>query len=58
MKNILIKLFCRHKYEQIAWYEEWDECRQERYSERLYRCTKCGKEILVDGRYDPYSKRS
>ena len=52
--NFFRKLFCRHNYEKIAWCEEYDENRNERYAARLYKCNKCGKEIWVDGRYDPY----
>lgn len=54
MIRFLRKLFCKHNYQEIAWYEEYDEHRNERYSVRLYKCNKCGKEIWVDGRYDPY----
>jgi hypothetical protein len=52
--NKLKQLFCKHIYIKFAWYEEYDERRNERYAVRLYRCDKCGKEICVDGRYDPY----
>lgn len=54
MKEFLRKLFCKHDYKKIAWCEEYDEYRNERYAARLYKCNKCGKEIWVDGRYDPY----
>ena len=53
MKNIL-KWFCKHDYEKIGWYEQ-----QEygiRYPIRIYKCTKCGKVIYVDGRKDRYAK--
>lgn len=50
MKKLLRKLFCRHNYEKIAWYEAYDSKRNERYATRVYRCTKCGKRIEVDGR--------
>lgn len=46
------RLFCRHDFEQIAWRESIDG--GVRYSERLYKCTKCGKEAWIDGRNDPY----
>lgn len=52
--KFLRKLFCKHNYEKVAWCEEYDEHRNERYAARLYKCNKCGKEIWVDGRYDPY----
>lgn len=52
----LRKIFCRHEFVKYAWYEEYDNRRNERYAVRLYRCEKCGKEIQVDGRYDPYWK--
>ena len=54
MKNFLKKIFCRHDYEKISWYEEYDNFRNERYAMRQYKCNKCGKKIWVDGRYDPY----
>ena len=46
----LTALFCNHAYEKVA----WKECQQNniRFSMRLYKCTKCGKEIWVDGRKD------
>ena len=47
-------IFCKHNYQKIAWCEEYDKHRNERYAARLYKCNKCGKEIWVDGRYDPY----
>ena len=54
MKNFLKRLFCKHDYKKIVWCEDYDWIRNERYSMRLYRCNKCGKEIWVDGRCDPY----
>jgi len=56
MKNFLKRLFCKHQYEKISWYEKYDECTPctLRYSIRIYRCVKCRKEIEVDGRYDKY----
>ena len=48
------RLFCKHNYKKIAWQEEYDQVYNERYAERLYECSKCGKRIWVDGRYDPY----
>lgn len=42
---------CRHQYEKVAWREEYDEVRHERYAMRLYRCVNCGKEKWVDGRF-------
>lgn len=56
MKDFLRRLFCKHNYKKIAWCEEYDSCRNERYSVRQYLCVKCGKKIWVDGRCDPYSK--
>lgn len=53
IKNIK-KLFCKHDYKKLAWREKYDQVYNERYSERLYNCSKCGKRIWVDGRYDPY----
>ena len=50
----LKKLFCRHDYRKIGWEEAMDYRRNERYTIRTYACDKCGKKILVDGRYDPY----
>lgn len=52
MKQFIKRTFCKHKYHQISWREEYDKYRNERYSMRLYQCEKCGKEIWIDGRYD------
>lgn len=53
MKDFLKKIFCIHDYEKISWYEEYDKNTNMRYSLRMYRCTKCGKKLQVDGRRDP-----
>ena len=37
------KLFCRHKYNKISYYEEYDKYRNIRYSVRFYKCEKCGQ---------------
>ena len=50
--NRLKQIFCKHKYEQISYQEKLDTYKNERYSLRLYKCQKCGKEIWVDGRTD------
>jgi len=50
--KILKSLFCRHDYHKIDWREEIED--NLAYSVRLYKCAHCGKEIWVDGRYDPY----
>lgn len=57
MKDFFKRLFCKHEYEKIAWLEEYDKCRNERYPARLYKCNKCGKKIWVDGRCDPYFRK-
>ena len=54
LKIFFKRLFCRHDYCKIAWYEEYDYEHNERYAVRIYKCKKCGKEINVDGRFDPY----
>lgn len=54
MKNLFKKLFCKHNYEKIDFIEALDNFTNVRYSIRIYQCTKCGKEIEVDGRYDKY----
>lgn len=46
----LKRMFCKHDYEKIAFRQEIKG--GERYSVRRYICTKCGKEIWVDGRFD------
>ena len=46
----LKQLFCWHKYEKDGFIEEYEN--GIRYSIRRYKCSKCGKVILVDGRYD------
>ena len=56
MKKFLKKLFCRHNYEKISWYEVVHPHSLERFSMRIYKCSKCGKQIKVDGRMDPYVK--
>ena len=48
--EILKKLFCKHNYIKIGFRE--DETHSIRYSIRHYKCSKCKKEIWVDGRYD------
>lgn len=50
--NKIRQIFCKHNYEQPSWYEDYDEYTNERYSMRIYKCQKCGKEIWVDGRMD------
>ena len=52
MKEFLRKLFCKHDMEKIDW--RFAETESTVYSRRLYKCSKCGKEKWVDGRYDPY----
>ena len=47
--NKLRQWFCRHEYKKIGFYEEMEY--GIRYSVRVYKCTKCGKEIHIDGRY-------
>ena len=48
--NKLKKLFCKHDYKKIDFREEEQD--NIRFSMRLYRCKKCGKEIWIDGRKD------
>lgn len=55
MKDTFSRLFHKHRYMKIAFREK--STANYRYSERLYRCTVCGKERWVDGRYDPLEKR-
>jgi len=50
------RLFCKHDYWKMNWEECMDYRRQERYTLRYYTCLKCGKKIIVDGRYDPYAR--
>lgn len=54
--NVMKKLFCKHKYEQLSYYEEFDRFSNVRYSMRLYECINCGKRKAVDGRKDNYGK--
>lgn len=51
-----MKLFCKHAYERYGFYESETEDGGIRYSMRIYKCKKCGKEIYVDGRKDKYAK--
>ena len=46
----LKKIFCKHTYEKVGFYEEIEY--GIRYSIRIYRCSKCGKVIHRDGRID------
>lgn len=50
LKKAIRMTFCKHEYQKIAFKQEEDA--NVRYSIRLYRCSKCGKEIWVDGRND------
>ena len=43
-------LFCKHDYKKVGFREE--EKNNLRFSIRLYKCSKCGKEIEIDGRRD------
>ena len=52
MLRFFKRLFCKHSWKKIAWHEEYDHFRHERYAIRWYECSKCGKIITVDGRYD------
>lgn len=44
----LKRLFCKHNYKYVGYRQQ--ENYHVRYSERFYRCTKCGKYKIVDGR--------
>lgn len=48
----MIKLFCKHGYKQIGFRVAETADGSLRYSIRIYKCEKCGKEIEVDGRKD------
>ena len=52
--NKFKKLFCKHDYKKIDFKQE--ERNNIRFSMRLYKCEKCGKEIWVDGRNDYIDK--
>ena len=56
MKTFFKRLFCKHQWEKIAWHEEYDEYRHERYAVRWYECSKGGKIKCVDGRNDKYRR--
>lgn len=47
-----MKLFCKHDYGLISFYEAEAANGSIRYSMRIYKCQKCRKEIEVDGRKD------
>ena len=55
MANFFRRLFCRHEYEQVGWFEDYDGSLS--FSRRIYRCSRCGKEICVDGRLDNIGRR-
>lgn len=42
--------FCHHQYQKVGFVEEQEA--GIRYPIRKYRCTKCGKEIWLDGILD------
>jgi hypothetical protein len=48
----LQQLFCKHSYEKVDWFEKYDSVYNVRHSVRVYVCSKCGKRLVVDGRYD------
>lgn len=50
IKNALRRIFCKHEYNEIAFRHNI------RDNIRLYRCSKCGKEVWVDGRNDYINK--
>ena len=52
----MIELFCKHNYGLISFYEDETACESIRYSIRIYKCQKCGKEIEIDGRKDQIRK--
>lgn len=71
MNKLFKRLFCKHNYERVEyieffgdgkearWYgfkEEFDPVHVEKYDVREYQCSKCGKRIWVDSRYNPYSE--
>lgn len=53
--NFVYKYTHRHDYVKIGYHQECDD--GIRYSVRHYKCSICGKEIQVDGRFDIYEKR-
>ena len=55
IRSFFEKMFCKHDYEEIFYYEEYNKAINLRFSSRIYQCTKCGKKIEVDGRHDPYA---
>ncbi len=48
------RLFCKHKWNKISFEQIYDK--DVRYSLRTYKCSKCGRETKVDGRYDNISE--
>lgn len=54
IKDFFKKLFCKHNYERISWWTDYDSNQNVVCSMRTYECTRCGKKISVDGRRDPY----
>ena len=48
------RLTCKHDYVKDGWYE--DSNGYIRYAMRQYHCEKCGKVIVVDGRYDTIAR--
>ena len=54
IKDIKQLVLCKHEYYKVGFREVENE--DTRYSERLYKCDKCGHEEWVDGRYDYINK--
>ena len=56
IKKWFKQLFCLHDYDRVEYCPKFDTSTGFWYSLRRYRCSKCGKEIWVDGRNDPYAR--
>lgn len=46
MKEFFKKLFCKHNYEKVSCRIHRDILGHEIYTEKLYRCKKCGKQVV------------
>lgn len=54
--DFLRRIFCKHNFVKVGFKQEIEN--NIRYALRNYNCTKCGKSIWVDGRYDKYEKEN
>ena len=53
MKKLFKRLFCKHQWYKIAWYEDYYSHKHcSIVTREVYRCKKCGKMKNIDLPYD------